>query len=212
MCTATASLKVAPAVLDDLSWLSMTTNEILPALNFSESEFAQAGLLDCTQISANELDSDATELPSSFKADGTGVLQVTQQKAISEAGAQTTSLSKTGSFDQAARVTDRLDLSALLGLSESPAADPPESSNMETLRHEICKKRQAAQDGRDREAVEKTNKKLDQNREHQRRFKMRQKVCVVIYSAAAVRVCIKCWCQRQNTLILSLLAGKGAGC
>ena len=154
-------------------------------LAFSESEFAESGLLERSTLSLDEALEIEKSLPSSFAFDSTSCLRQEPFECSFAALPDAT-----GPADQG---MTQFALSTMLGMSSAPqplaASDSLQPLEQRDLNAERHSKRQAAQQGQARETRDKVNKKLAQNREHQRRFKMRQQVhCNVKKIAVAIHM------------------------
>ena len=141
-------------------------------LAFSVSEFAESGLLEPSTLSLDEALEIETSLPSSFAFDSPSYLR--------ETSAETNLTALANTADQIDHGMSHPTLSAMLATSEAPqlmtapdSLQPLEQRDLNAARH---RKDQPAQESQARETSEKVNKKLAQNREHQKRFNMRQQV------------------------------------
>ena len=139
-------------------------------LEFSVSEFAEAGLLEPATLSLEEALEIESTTPSSLTFDSRSCARdIKPESTFPAAQPDAASQSEHGS----------LQFASLLDISNSPqllaAPDdlqPWEQRNLNAAAHTT----QAVHEGTVRETTDRKNKKLAQNREHQRRFKMRQQV------------------------------------
>ncbi len=146
----------------------------VPELNFSWSEFAEAGLFLSAQPDKNEAcGTETSALSLNAPANSSFAEQNTSTQDRIAGQADSANSSELHTFEYGPR---RLDLRTLLpGVARTHSLSQSQQSEHKQ-RHNASQKKQAANNSRVKEAIESHDRKLAKNREYQRVFKTRQKV------------------------------------